>query len=55
MTQKRDYPTVLSNYIASGTLTLTAVMIIKHPYLQRIAAGTEIGLRSTIKGEHRVQ
>lgn len=72
--------TVISNFIALGTITLTvvvpvalwivtgdfwvflvllpatAVMIVKHmENLKRIAAGTEIGLRSTIKGEHRVK
>lgn len=72
--------TVLSNFIALGTIALsvvvpvalwivtgdfwvaaallpaTAVMVLKHmENLRRIAAGTEIGLRSTIKGEHRVK
>ena len=72
--------TVISNFIALGTIALTVVvpvalwiitgdfwmfavllpatlvMIGKHmENLKRIAAGTEIGLRSTIKGEHRVK
>lgn len=37
-------------------LVATAVMIVKHrDNIQRICKGTEIGLRSTIKGEHRVK
>lgn len=72
--------TVISNYIALGTIALsvvvpvalwivtgdlwmfvvllpaTLVMIFKHlENVKRILAGTEIGLRSTIKGEHRVK
>ena len=72
--------TVLSNFIALGTITLavvvpvalwivtgdvwmfvallpaTLVMIFKHlENVKRILAGTEIGLRSTIRGEHRVK
>ena len=72
--------TVISDFIALGTVTLTvvvplalwlvtgdmlvllallpatAVMVFKHlDNLKRIAQGKEIGLRSTIKGEHRVK
>lgn len=37
-------------------LIATVVMVFKHmDNLQRIQKGTEIGLRSTIKGEHRVK
>ena len=72
--------TVISDFIALGTVTLTvvvplalwlvtgdmlvllallpatAVMVFKHlDNLKRIAQGKEIGLRSIIKGEHRVK